>query len=77
VAASQSTVCKRPEGPWGSGKALVTFAPSGRATTANVTGSSFGGTPVGGCVANIFRRAKIPPFTGDPVTVSKSFTISP
>ncbi len=77
VAASQATVCKRPEGPWGSGKALVTFAPSGRVTTANVTGPPFSGTPVGGCVASVFRRARIPSFSGDSVTVSKSFSISP
>jgi predicted Zn finger-like uncharacterized protein len=77
VAASQATVCKKPEGPWGTGQALVTFAPSGRVTTANVTGAPFGGTPVGGCVANVFRRARIPAFSGDPVTVSKRFTISP
>ncbi len=77
VAASQATVCKRPEGPWGSGKCLVTFAPSGRVTTANVTGAPFAGTPVGGCVASVFRRAKIPSFSGDAVTVSKSFTIAP
>jgi predicted Zn finger-like uncharacterized protein len=77
VAASQATVCKRPEGPWGSGRAVVTFASSGRVTTANVTGDPFGGTAVGGCVASVFRRAKIPPFSGDPVTVSKSFTIAP
>jgi hypothetical protein len=77
VAASQATVCKRPEGPWGSGRAVVTFASSGRVTTANFTGDPFGGTAVGGCVASVFRRAKIPPFSGDPVTVSKSFTIAP
>lgn len=77
VAASQATVCKRPEGPWGTGKAVITFAPSGRVTTANVAGDPFGGTPVGGCVANVFRRAKIPAFTGEPVTVSKGFTIAP
>jgi hypothetical protein len=77
VAASQATVCKRPEGPWGSGRAVVTFASSGRVTTANVTGEPFGGTAVGGCVASVFRRAKIPGFSGDPVTVSKSFTIAP
>jgi predicted Zn finger-like uncharacterized protein len=77
VAASQATVCKRPEGPWGSGRAVITFASSGRVTTANVTGDPFGGTTVGGCVASVFRRAKIPPFSGDPVTVSKSFTIAP
>ncbi len=75
--ASQSTVCKRPEGPWGTGRAVITFASSGRVTTANVTGDPFGGTAVGGCVANVFRRAKVPPFSGDSVTVSKSFTIAP
>jgi hypothetical protein len=32
---------------------------------------------VGGCVAAVFRRAKIPPFAGNPVTVSKSFSIKP
>ncbi len=77
VAASQATVCKKPEGPWGTGKCLVTFAPSGRVTTANVTGAPFAGTPVGGCVSSVFRRAKIPAFNGEPVTVSKSFTIAP
>jgi len=77
VAASQATVCKKPEGPWGTGKCLVTFAPSGRVTSANVTGAPFAGTPVGGCVSSVFRRAKIPAFNGDPVTVSKSFTIAP
>lgn len=75
VAASQASGCKRPGGPTGSGKAIVTFAPSGRVTSANVTGGSFGGTPVGGCIAGVFRRANVPAFSGDPVTVSKSFTI--
>jgi predicted Zn finger-like uncharacterized protein len=76
VAASQATICKKPDGPTGTGKVTITFAPSGRATTAIVSGGSFGGTPVGGCVSNVFKRAKVPPFDGDPVTVSKSFTIT-
>jgi hypothetical protein len=76
-AASASTSCKRPGGPTGSGKVLVTFAPSGRVTSANVAGGAFGGTSVGGCVASVFRRAKVPPFGGGPVTVSKSFSIKP
>jgi hypothetical protein len=53
----------------------VTFATSGRVTTANVAGPPFGGTSVGGCVAGIFRKARIPAFSGNPVTVSKSFSI--
>ncbi len=76
-AAAAASGCKRPDGPTGSGRVTVTFMPSGRATGANVSGGGFGGTSVGGCVASVFRRAKIPPFDGDPVTVSKSFTIAP
>ena len=33
------------------------------------------GTAVGGCVARLFRSAKIPAFSGDAVTVSKSFSV--
>jgi predicted Zn finger-like uncharacterized protein len=75
--ASAASGCKRPGGPTGTGKAVVTFAPSGRVTSANITGGSFGGSPVGGCVSSVFRRAKVPAFSGNAVTVSKSFTISP
>jgi hypothetical protein len=76
-AASAATRCKKPDGPTGTGKAIVTFAPSGRVTSANVAGGSFGGTSVGGCVASVFRSARVPAFSGDAVTVSKSFTIPP
>ncbi len=74
AAAANAASCKKPDGPTGGGKASVTFAPSGRATNSTVTGA-FAGTDVGGCVARIFRSAKVPPFAGDPVTVSKSFSI--
>ncbi|HYQ14673.1 MAG TPA: GYF domain-containing protein [Polyangiaceae bacterium] len=74
AAAASAGSCKKPDGPTGSGKVSVTFAPSGRATATSVAGD-LAGTEVGGCVARIFRAAKVPPFSGDPVTVSKSFTI--
>jgi predicted Zn finger-like uncharacterized protein len=77
VAASQTSICKKPDGPTGQGKVQVTFAPSGRATTANIVSGPFGGTAVGGCVSGVFKRARVPPFSGDPVTVSKSFSIIP
>jgi hypothetical protein len=54
----------------------VTFAPSGNVTSAQVEGPPFAGTPVGGCIASAFRGAKVPPFSGAPVTVSKSFSIN-
>lgn len=74
-AAGSAAGCKVPGGPTGSGKAIVTFAPSGRVTSANVSGGKFGGSSVGGCVASRFRGARVPPFSGNAVTVSKSFTV--
>lgn len=74
AAAGSAGSCKTADGPTGSGKVSVTFAPSGRATATSVAGD-LAGTEVGGCVARLFRAAKVPPFSGDPVTVSKSFTI--
>lgn len=75
TAASASTACRRLDGPTGAGRATVTFAPSGRVTNVQISGGSFGGTSVGSCVAGVFRRAKIPSFTGSSVTVAKGFTI--
>ncbi len=75
AAAASAAGCKTPDGPTGSGKATVTFAPSGRVTTASVT-APFAGTDVGACVARSFRAARVPPFAGEPVTVSKSISIN-
>jgi predicted Zn finger-like uncharacterized protein len=68
--------CKKAGGPTGVGKVQVTFAPSGRVTSASVMGPPFAGTAVGGCVASKFRGAKVPAFSGNAVTVSKSFAIN-
>jgi predicted Zn finger-like uncharacterized protein len=76
AAAGAASGCKKPDGPTGTGRVSVTFAPSGRVTSANVDGPPFGGTSVGGCVAARFRSAHVPPFSGSPVTVHKSFTIN-
>jgi len=67
--------CKQEGGPTGHAKVSVTFAPSGRVTTANIMGPPFAGTPVGGCIASKFRGATVPPFSGPPVTVSTSVAI--
>jgi predicted Zn finger-like uncharacterized protein len=75
AASMSASACKKPGGPTGSGKATVTFAPSGRVTTATVSGA-FAGTPTGGCVASGFHKAHVPAFSGSAVTVSKSFTIN-
>ena len=74
-AASLAGSCGSSGGPTGIGKVQVTFRPSGRVSTATVVSGPFGGTTVGSCVARTFRRARVPEFSGSPVTVAKSFSI--
>jgi hypothetical protein len=75
AASAGAATCKEPGGPTGAGKAQVTFSNSGRVTSANIVEGPFGGTSVGGCVAKKFRAATVPAFSGDSVTVAKSFRI--
>ncbi len=75
AAAGQAAGCKQEGDPSGSARVQVTFVPSGRVTSANVQGPPFAGTPTGGCIARAFRSASVPPFSGDPVTVSKTVSI--
>jgi hypothetical protein len=74
-AAGSASGCKAPGDPSGVARVSVTFAPSGRATRAVVNGAPYSGTATGSCVAGAFRNLSVPPFTGDPVTVSKSVSI--
>jgi hypothetical protein len=57
------------------GEVAVTFAPSGRVTSANVSGSHFAGRLEGSCVARELRAATVPPFVGDPVTVRRRIVL--
>ncbi len=76
AAAGAARGCAKPDGPTGSGRVKVTFAPSGRVTTATIEGPPFAGTAVGGCIAGAFRGAHIPAFDGSPVSVTKSFSVN-
>ena len=69
--ASQASSCRKGDDPRGTAEVLITFAPSGRVTSANVAGQPFGGTATGGCVASTLRGASVPPFSGAHVTVRK------
>lgn len=60
----------------GNGHVKIVFAPSGTVSSATVDDGPFVGTPTGGCVAGKYRGAKVPPFSGSPVTVGKSFSIN-
>jgi predicted Zn finger-like uncharacterized protein len=73
-AAANASSCKEPGGPTGTGRVSITFAASGRPTSVAVTGD-LAGTTVGSCVARLFRSARVPAFSGEPVTVSKTFSV--
>ncbi len=73
-AASTAMSCKRDGGPTGVGTASVTFSPEGPVSSVSIS-APFGGTPVGACVQNVFRSARVPAFSGSAVTLSKSFRI--
>jgi hypothetical protein len=74
AAASRAMGCKG-DGPAGTAQVSVTFAPSGRVTSARVDGPPFGGTPAGGCIATAFRSATVPPFGGSSITVRKTVSL--
>ncbi len=76
AAAAAVQACKKPDGPAGTGRVVVLFAPSGGAQTATISGAPFEGTPTGACVAARFRGVHVPAFSGSPFSVSKSFTIN-
>ena len=54
----------------------ITFAPSGRATTATVSGEPFAGTSIGGCIAAKLRAVRVPPFGGEFITVKKTVPLN-
>jgi len=74
AAASQSAGCGAGGAP-GKGKIQVTFAPSGKVSDAQLVEGPFGGTAAGKCALRNFRAAKVPAFSGAPVTVAKSFRV--
>jgi hypothetical protein len=67
--------CKRSKGPTGEGHVVVTFSAAGAAVTAVVDKAPYQGTPVGQCVAKKFKKAKVPAFQGQPISVGKTFKI--
>jgi hypothetical protein len=75
AAAGIASGCRKPGDPTGVAVVHVTFANSGRATRALVEGPPFAGTPTGGCIADALRSAKVPPYGGDRVTVTKRVVI--
>jgi hypothetical protein len=57
------------------GKVQLTFANSGKVSSAEITEGPFAGTAAGKCAVRHFKAARIPAFSGPPQTVAKSFKI--
>jgi hypothetical protein len=74
AAFERAAACRQPTDPSGSVTATLTYAPSGRVTTALVSGA-FAGTSIGGCIAGQLRGAKVPPFSGDYISVRRSVVL--
>lgn len=75
TSAIAASSCRKSDAPGGPAEVIVTFAPSGRVTSANVNGGPYGGTATGGCIAATLRAATVPPFAGSHVTVRKLVTV--
>lgn len=74
-AAERASSCRREADPSGVALVTITFAPSGRVTTATLAGPPFIGTATGSCIANTMRSAKVAAFSGKHTTVRKTVTI--
>ncbi len=73
-AARRAASCRGPSDPEGQAMVMLKYAPSGRVTTATIESGPFAGTTVGGCIARAFRSARVPAFSGEPMTVRKTIT---
>jgi hypothetical protein len=71
AAFARAGTCRGAADPTGEVTATLKYAPSGRVTTATVSGV-FAGTPIGGCIASTLRGARVPPFSGDYLTVKRT-----
>jgi len=74
-AAVRASACRQPDDPSGIAIVTVTFAPSGRVTTATIAGPPFAQTPTSSCIVGKMRAARVPRFSGGYITVKRTVTI--
>lgn len=65
--------CKATNAPRGEGHVQITFTASGAVDKVTIDKGPWVGTPVGKCMAKEFKKAKVPAFKGESITVGKSF----
>lgn len=73
-ASRRAAGCKRPGGPTGPGYCSVTFPPEGGLPRVAM-GAPFAGTAVGACITEAFQGARVPAYSGSPVSLPGSFRI--
>lgn len=74
--AGSVSYCKPGEGEGGRGGVTVTFAPSGNASAVLLDPGPLAGTEAGRCVVRLFRGARVPAFSGAPVTLHRNFIVN-
>jgi hypothetical protein len=75
AASAKAAECSQSGSASGKGKVQLTFATTGRVSSASIVEGPFSGTASGNCALRHFRSAHVPPFAGTPQTVAKSFKI--
>jgi len=60
--------------PATNGQASVTFGLSGKVKSVSLS-QAFAGTPIGNCIKSTFKDAQVPPFKGEPTTLTVPFQI--
>ena len=75
AAAFETAKCREPGGPTGRATVVITFEPSGKASSATVSDPPFAGTSSGACIAAALKRATVPAFSGLPGTMTKIISI--
>lgn len=76
AAASQVDVreCKTKNEPTGPGRIAITFAPSGEVIAA-IVAPPYTDTATGTCVAQKYKKVRMPRFVGEPVRIAGAFII--
>jgi hypothetical protein len=73
--AEEAGSCRTPDDPAGVARVQVTFEPSGAVKESTVEKGAASGKAVGKCLAKLFKDARVPPFKGEPVTITKSVVL--
>ncbi|MCU0684550.1 MAG: hypothetical protein MUF34_20275 [Polyangiaceae bacterium] len=75
--AQEASVCERPGGPSGEGRAVLTFAGNGAVDSIALFGDPVADSPSRACLEGVYQSIRLPPFLGPPVTVSGHFSLRP